>query len=158
MVNLHADVAGGVWSCESSEGAALQRTEGVVSGTGSHVHTTFAGQHAKRIDATLKVVHASFHHNASVRSQGRRIESAHVNGARGVGGVGEYVKGALAHRGECTANGHVRDQGVAVTPTPWTEILGCACAVRLHGHGEDAALGAAHHLFDGARNWAREHH
>ena len=105
----------------------------------------------------LEGVRTSFHHEASVCRQGGRIESAYVNGARRVGGVGEHVEGTLAHRGESPASGHVRNQRVAVTPSPWTEVLGCACAVRLHSHGEDATLGAAHHLFDGARHGAREH-
>ena len=34
------------------------------------VHTTIACQNAKRIDAALEVVHASFHHDASIHCQG----------------------------------------------------------------------------------------
>jgi len=150
VVDLHADVADGVFARKGVEFGALERGH-LPFGLGAHREMHLArSEFAHHVDTRLEVLLFGFQHEIVIRGQRRGVEGGDEDRFRRVAGVGDDAVRALHdHRPKARPEQQGDDLLARSRPeVGLLKLLVLLGGVGSHRHGEDLALLSA---VDGGR-------
>ena len=157
VVDLHADVADGVFARKGVEFGALERGH-LPFGLGAHREMHLArSEFAHHVDTRLEVLLLGFQHEIVIRGQRRGVEGGDEDRFRRVAGVGDDAVRALHdHRPKARPEQQGDDLLARSRPeVGLLKLLVLLGGVGSHRHGEDLALLSAvdggHRTADGRR-------